>query len=604
MKHIHLATLLLLGCPSPKDTDKDHVVKPNEDPTVEILSPNYGASFSTDEEIDFLALAQDAESAGPELSVSWTSSVDGDLFADTANEDGNARFTGEELSVGGHTITVTATDPDEGSSSHSILISIFDPGLPPTIAIVSPDSDEFGIAGIPLSLTAVITDGDDALSDINVTFTIEGEDQEATCGDEADEEGVATCAVTLEEGVVQIQATATDPLGQTASDTLADFSITSADDHDDDGDGYAESEGDCDDGDCAVHPGSYELCDGIDNDCDGDTDGDDSDTDGDGDGHSFCGNVDCDDTDDDVHPGADEQCNGIDDDCDDVVDEDDAVDATTWHHDSDGDGFGSMVISTIACDAPPSYVADATDCDDGDDDINPAATEICDDDDTDEDCDGLADDSSASGKVTFYLDTDGDGYPTASIYMFACDTYGSYIESIGDWDCDDSRSDVNPGEVEECDFFDIDENCSGEAEEPGAEGGVVYYRDYDGDGFGDPLDSEVLCEAGDIVDYDVTNNDDCCDIDWEANPDWTEPRTFATWCEDYDWDCDGSETKGLTTEGSCGLDLSICGADPPGWRYSWSPSCGSYGDWVTGCDIDYWPPGCDEVYITKYQTCL
>jgi hypothetical protein len=96
-------------------------------------------------------------------------------------------------------------------------------------------------------------------------------------------------------------------------------------------------------------------------------------------------------------------------------------------------------------------------------------------------------------------------------------------------------------------------------------------------------------------------------IDWQAHPAWTEHRGFPTWCGDYDWDCDGSETKGLTTEGSCGLDLSICGADPAGWRYASSPSCGSYGDWVAGCDIRIWPlwdTGCDEVYITMYQTCL
>ena len=384
MNRLALLSIVLLGCPTSEDKAKNSTPALNENPTVEILSPTYGASFATDEEINFLALVQDAESSGTELGVSWASSIDGDLHASNADDDGNARFTGEELSVGGHTITVTATDPDEGIASHSILVSIFDPGLPPEIAIVDPDPP-YGIAGIPLSLTAVIDDDDDVKTDISVVFSAVSDDQEASCTDTADEEGVATCALTLAEGVVQIQATATDPLGQTASDTLADFPITSADVHDDDGDGYAEIDGDCNDEDSAVHPGSFELCDGIDNDCDGDTDGNDSDTDGDGDGHSFCGNVDCDDTNDEVHPGAEERCNDIDDDCDDVVDEDDAVDATTWYHDSDGDGYGSMVTSTVACDAPPSYVADATDCDDGEDEVNPGATEICDDDDTDED---------------------------------------------------------------------------------------------------------------------------------------------------------------------------------------------------------------------------
>ena len=37
-----------------------------------------------------------------------------------------------------------------------------------------------------------------------------------------------------------------------------------------DGDGYIED--DCDDNDANVHPGKEELCDGLDNDCDGDID--------------------------------------------------------------------------------------------------------------------------------------------------------------------------------------------------------------------------------------------------------------------------------------------------------------------------------------------
>jgi hypothetical protein len=103
---------------------------------------------------------------------------------------------------------------------------------------------------------------------------------------------------------------------------------------DEDGDGYSVTGGDCgpidcDDNNSEVYPGAEEICDGIDNDCDGLVDEEDvcgQCTDADGDGYNVeggdCGPVDCDDTNAAVNPGATEVCNGIDDDCDTFIDED------------------------------------------------------------------------------------------------------------------------------------------------------------------------------------------------------------------------------------------------------------------------------------------
>jgi hypothetical protein len=111
-----------------------------------------------------------------------------------------------------------------------------------------------------------------------------------------------------------------------------------------DGDRYCASE-DCDDGDPTVYPLAPQRCDGgVNNDCrdpawpalDGTNELDD-----DGDGFSECAG-DCDDTEADVYPGGVEQCNGIDDDCDGAVDEDAAGE------DTDGDGVHQL------CDNCPS----------------------------------------------------------------------------------------------------------------------------------------------------------------------------------------------------------------------------------------------------------
>ncbi|CAA0099684.1 Uncharacterised protein [BD1-7 clade bacterium] len=64
--------------------------------------------------------------------------------------------------------------------------------------------------------------------------------------------------------------------------------------------------------------------------------------------------------------------------------------ATTWYADTDFDGYGDPEVSQEAVDQPDDYVADNTDCNDGDIDVNPGETDI--NDDKDNNCDGTIND--------------------------------------------------------------------------------------------------------------------------------------------------------------------------------------------------------------------
>ncbi len=143
-----------------------------------------------------------------------------------------------------------------------------------------------------------------------------------------------------------------------------------------DGDGDGFSADDCNDGDASIHPGVDDPCDGVDNDCDSETDEDappvyaDSDHDGFGDASTplacDAGGVanarDCDDTNPDTFPGADEVCNRLDDDCDGTPDNG-LPPITSWL-DADGDGSGDPSASVIDCEVPAGHVANDYDCDD------------------------------------------------------------------------------------------------------------------------------------------------------------------------------------------------------------------------------------------------
>ncbi|MEY3212745.1 MAG: hypothetical protein RIT28_3226, partial [Pseudomonadota bacterium] len=235
---------------------------------------------------------------------------------------------------------------------------------------------------------------------------------------------------------------------------------------DGDGDGFI-GDADCDDNDPAVNEGAVEACDGLDNDCDGLVDADDDSldastggtfyADADGDSHgdpttsvTACepptGSVtsadDCDDGDPSVSPSADELCGGGDEDCDGLVDEEDAIDAAEWYADADLDGYGDPTAPQLACEQPADAVADASDCNDGDETISPDGLEVCD--GLDNNCDGLIDDADPtldlSTASTWYLDADNDGAGDEDSSAFACLTPTGYTDNAED--CDDGDASV------------------------------------------------------------------------------------------------------------------------------------------------------------------
>ena len=256
---------------------------------------------------------------------------------------------------------------------------------------------------------------------------------------------------------------------------------------DEDGDGWGVDE-DCDDDDAEVNPGADEVCDDIDNDCDGDIDDDDPTVSGtdpwyaddDGDGFGDAGDewpaceqpvgyvadaTDCDDDDAGVNPDADEVCDAVDNDCDGDVDDedDDVIDPETWYADADEDGFGDPDDQATGCDAPSGYVGDDQDCDDDEDAINPDATEVCN--EIDDDCDGAIDDDDTglndTDIPTWYADDDGDGYgDDTGLPVPACDQPSGFTTT--NTDCDDSDASINPGESESCNGRDDD--CDGVAD--------------------------------------------------------------------------------------------------------------------------------------------
>jgi hypothetical protein len=165
--------------------------------------------------------------------------------------------------------------------------------------------------------------------------------------------------------------------------------------------------------------------------------------------------TDCDDSSALISPSALEICNGLDDDCDGRVDPVGMPGATLWYRDADGDGAGDPAVSQQTCTQPLGYTASGDDCDDAEPTVSPSALELCD--GLDNNCDGLVD-AGAAGASLWFADADGDGYGDAARPSTACDQPEGYVDLSTD--CDDAQPESFPGAVE-VPYDGVDQDCSG-----------------------------------------------------------------------------------------------------------------------------------------------
>ncbi len=306
---------------------------------------------------------------------------------------------------------------------------------------------------------------------------------------------------------------------------------------DPDGDGWV-SRDDCDESDPAVNPGAPEICNGIDDDCDGEVDSPlpisaplwypDVDEDGFGSntGVPACSQPtgwvaddgDCDDGDPTRFPGAPEQCNGLDDDCGGNIDN--GLLFQDWYTDDDQDGFGNALDGVYVCDTPAGRVLDNTDCNDAISTVHPNGVEACN--NLDDDCNGSVDDNLVF--TDWFSDDDGDGYGNEADTLNTCEASPPGRVTVPG-DCVDSDAAIHPTATELCN--EVDDDCNGTVDDNLTL--VAWYSDADDDGYGNPDDQQLSCQA---LPGRVTDATDCNDAVAAVNPGAAEV------CNGHDDNCD------------------------------------------------------------------
>ncbi|MBU1165274.1 putative metal-binding motif-containing protein, partial [Patescibacteria group bacterium] len=284
---------------------------------------------------------------------------------------------------------------------------------------------------------------------------------------------------------------------------------------------------DCDDDRAIAHPGGVEVCgNAVDEDCDGTAD---SCPCIDIDGDEYCADVDCNDNDPFIYPNAFEACDNIDNDC---VENPDGSDLAGWGTETSCGTGACASTGRMLCIGGGGALQD--DCVQGVGSV-------------DNDCDGIDDDCDGEADQDYNpaLNPTTCGVGVCVAFGQLNCSGGVTIDTCvpGPPDCTTVNCD------NDCD--EEDDDCNGAVDEDGS---LIYYRDADGDNYGDPFISDYTCEPDPGY---VLDNTDCDDT---SNPGGCPAITAG--CDDTNTGCaiciNPGMDEGSFTICSGGADCVMC----------------------------------------------
>ena len=126
-----------------------------------------------------------------------------------------------------------------------------------------------------------------------------------------------------------------------------------------------------------------------------------------------------------------------------------------------------------------------------------------------------------------------------------------------------------------------------------------YFEDAGGYGYGV---EESLCLGATNATDNVSQTGDCYDKSADVHPGVIGWFTADRGDGSFDYDCDGASVQQYTQVGGhCDTTLGFCSGKQSAFVGDTIPACGSFGQFVEGCDSGFF--SCDEGIHNIQQVC-
>ena len=195
------------------------VVEADNSPVVNILTPDGSVNYYQGTAIEFTASAADAETPNDQLTVSWESSISGELSIDDSVDSSGELAGSVALDEGTHIVTLTVTDSDGKAGTDTVELNVRAPNSAPDCDIVAPDDGGASDSGAAVVFAGTGSDVDvdpeylTAIwsSDIDGDLHSEMLDTDGNTGFDVDNLEIGTHVITL---------TVTDEVGAVCTDSI------------------------------------------------------------------------------------------------------------------------------------------------------------------------------------------------------------------------------------------------------------------------------------------------------------------------------------------------------------------------------------------------